>query len=242
MDRAMRASGGCAVGHVVDWVFDLDNTLYPASCNLFAQVDRRMGEFISRLLGVAVTEARRLQKQYFCQYGTTLRGLMIEHRVDPNAFLDYVHRIDVSPVPPSPPLEAALRRLEGRKIVFTNATRRHADNVLGRLGIGHHFHAIFDIVAAGYLPKPHPQTYAALLRQCAIVPGRAALIEDIARNLEPAAALGMTTVWVRSDSDWGRAGLEHGDGHIHHVADDLVAWLDGVAAARGGTARHRGGG
>jgi putative hydrolase of the HAD superfamily len=233
MQQSQQPAAGDAIGHVVDWVFDLDNTLYPASCNLFAQVDRRMGEFIGRLLGVAMVEARRLQKQYFRQYGTTLRGLMTEHRIDPDGFLDYVHRIDLGAVPPSPPLEAALGRIEGRKVVFTNATRRHAENVLGRLGVRHRFAAIFDIVDADYRPKPDPATYAALVTKCGIAPHRTALIEDIARNLGPAAALGMTTVWVRSDSDWGRAGLENGDEHIHHVADDLVAWLEGVAAARG---------
>ena len=209
---------------VETWIFDLDNTLYPASCNLFAQVDARMSAFIQELLSLDPGEARRVQKLYFREHGTTLRGLMDHHEVDPRAFLDYVHDIDFSVIPHAPGLEAALARLAGRKLVFTNATVPYAERVLGRLGITHHIEAIFDIVAADYRPKPEPDSYHQLVAEHAIDPQRAVLVEDIARNLAPAAALGMTTVWVPNEADWSNDGAE--DGHVHHVAEDLAAWLD----------------
>ncbi|HEX9771726.1 MAG TPA: pyrimidine 5'-nucleotidase [Kiloniellales bacterium] len=205
------------------WIFDLDNTLYPASCNLFAQVDARMSAFIQDLLSLGPGEARRIQKSYFREHGTTLRGLMDHHRVEPEAFLAYVHDIDFSVIPEAADLEAALARLAGRKLVFTNATVRYAEQVLARLGIAHHIEAIFDIVAAGYRPKPEPESYRRLIAEHGIDPRRAVLVEDIARNLAPAAALGMTTVWVPNAADWSRDGAE--DGHVHHVVQDLAAWL-----------------
>ena len=177
------------------WLFDLDNTLYPASCNLFDQVDQRIGAFIADLLQVDAAEAKRLQKHYFSQYGTTLRGLMDHHGIAPGAFLDYVHAIDVSPVPPSPALDAALRALHGRKLIFTNGSVAHAERVMARLGVAEHFTGVFDIVAANYQPKPNPATYAALIEQHRVDPRAAAMFEDIPRNLVPAAALGMTTTW-----------------------------------------------
>lgn len=213
------------------WVFDLDNTLYPASCNLFAQVDRRIGLFISERFGLSGEEARTLQKRLFREHGTTLRGLMVEHDIDPVPFLDFVHAIDTAPVPPSPRLDRALAALPGRKIIYTNGSARHAANVTGRLGIGRHFEAVFDIVAAGYVPKPDPRPYRQLIDTYAIPPERTVMVEDIARNLVPARALGMTTVWVRSEADWARpdrGGV--GDGsHIDHVVDDLPAWLEEIA-------------
>ena len=214
---------------VETWIFDLDNTLYPASCNLFSQVDARMSAFIQDLLSLEPGDARRVQKRYFREHGTTLRGLMDHHQVDPEAFLDYVHDIDFSVIPHAPGLEAALSRLAGRKLVFTNATVPYSKQVLGRLGISHHIEAIFDIVAADYRPKPEPACYRQLIEEHAIDPARAVLVEDIARNLAPAAALGMTTVWVPNDEDWSQDTAE--DGHVHHVAEDLAAWLEGLLAA-----------
>ena len=208
---------------IADWIFDLDNTLYPARCNLFAQVDRRIGQFIEGRLGLDRVEARALQKQYFHEHGTTLAGLMANHAVDPGAFLEFVHDIDVSPVPPSVELDQALARLPGRKFIFTNGSTAHANRVMGRLGVTHHFDGIFDIIAAGYRPKPDPETYDKLIRHHGIVPGKAAMIEDLPRNLRPAAALGMTTVLVLTGEEWAETDAA-GD-HIHHVTDDLVGWL-----------------
>lgn len=216
--------------HVTDWVFDLDNTLYPATCNLFAQVDVRIGQYIEALLDVDPVEARRVQKTYFRENGTTLRGLMDNHRIDPADFLNHVHAIDYSPVPPSPRLDRVLSDLGGRKFIFTNGSVRHAENVMDRLGVTHHFADIFDIVAADYQPKPEPEPYRELIRRYDLAPSTTVLFEDIARNLAPAAALGMTTVWVRTGVGWSADGAK--EDFVHHVTDDLVDWLLDVAAAR----------
>lgn len=213
--------------HVEVWVFDLDNTLYPAACNLFAQVDRLIGQFIQDFLRIDADAARRLQKQYYRQHGTTLKGLMDHHGVEPSVFLDFVHAIDVTPVPPSPDLDQALGRLPGRKIVFTNGSAKHAENVLARLGVGHRFAAIFDIVAADYFPKPEPFVYDILVRRHWIDPKRAVMVEDLAKNLLPAHQMGMTTVLVRTEAEWAQDGVA-GE-HVHHVTDDLVAWLGRIA-------------
>jgi putative hydrolase of the HAD superfamily len=210
------------------WIFDLDNTLYPASCNLFAQVDKHIGEFIGGLLSVDTAEAYRIQKQYFRDYGTSLRGLMIHHKVDPQAFLDFVHAIDVTPVQPSPALEQALGRLPGRKIVFTNGSAKHAENVMARLGVSHRFDAVFDIVAADYFPKPEPFVYDVLVRRHWIDPKRAVMVEDLAQNLLPAHEMGMATVLVRHAAEWAQGGVDAP--YVHHKTDDLVAWLSKVAA------------
>ncbi len=222
-----------ALDHVRDWVFDLDNTLYPADCRLFDQIDKRMGEFISGLLDLDLPAARRIQKDYFHHYGTTLRGLMDNHGVDPDHFLTYVHEIDCSVVPESPALVAVLDRLAGRKLVFTNGPHSHAKTVLERLGVHGHFDGIFDVADAGYIPKPDPQCYRSLISTHGIDPKGAILFEDIARNLEPAADFGMTTVLVTSAADRDTPpDLPQDADHIHHVTDDLVGWLERVAAAR----------
>lgn len=211
------------------WIFDLDNTLYPASCNLFDQVDKHIGEFIAGFLGIDPAEAYRIQKQYFRDYGTSLRGLMIHHDVDPQAFLDFVHAIDVTRVPPSPELDRALARLPGRKIVFTNGSAKHAENVMNRLGVSRHFEAVFDIAAAEYFPKPESFIYDILVRRHWIEPRRAVMVEDLPKNLLPAHEMGMTTVLVRSDAEWAADGAD-GE-HVHYVVDDLVAWLSDISAA-----------
>lgn len=210
--------------HIDTWIFDLDNTLYPASCRLFDQIDVKIGAFVSNLLGIDAAEARRIQKAYFYEYGTTLRGLMSEHKVAPEAFLDFVHDIDHSPVPANRLLDEALHALPGRKLIFTNGSVAHAENVMNRLGVAHHFEGVFDIVAAEYRPKPDPETYNALLRRHAVDPRTATLFEDLPQNLLPAHALGMTTILVKTDAEWAQPGAD-GD-HIHHMTDDLVLWLE----------------
>lgn len=210
------------------WVFDLDNTLYPATDKLFVQVSRRIRDYIARFLGLDADAAYRLQKDYFLRYGTSLRGMMTEHGMDPRPFLDYVHDVDITVIDPDPGLDAALSGLAGRKIIFTNASRDHAERVLGRLGVAGHFEAIFDVADSDFVPKPEPGPYTAMVRRHALAAAASAMVDDIARNLAPAAALGMTTVWLRNDSEWGRTGAA--DGHIDHVAENLVAWLEGVAA------------
>ncbi len=222
------------------WIFDLDNTLYPAHCNLFAQVDVRMGEFISNLLGVDRAEAKKIQKSYFRDYGTTLNGLMNCHGMAPGPFLDYVHDIDVGVVEPDATLDSVLGQLEGTKYVFTNGSVRHAENVLGRLGIQHHFTDIFDIVAADYVPKPAPDTYTRFLEAVSADPRRSAMFEDIARNLEHPHEIGMTTVLVRSPEELQGQQFNEWDGvgadqpHVHHVTENLSGFLAPLAAGRNG--------
>jgi putative hydrolase of the HAD superfamily len=214
------------------WLFDLDNTLYPARCNLFAQVDVRIGRYISDWLKVDLEEARRVQKQYWRDHGTSMRGMMSLHGVDPRHFLAFVHDIDYSPVPSSPELERSLAALPGRKIIFTAGDVAHAEKVMGRLGVAHHFEAIFDVEAGDYWPKPHRPIYDKLVAKHGVDPRRAAMIDDIAVNLRPAADMGMRTVWVRTEESVKRA-AEVDLGHIHHQTDDLATWLaDWVARRR----------
>jgi putative hydrolase of the HAD superfamily len=207
---------------VAAWVFDLDNTLYPAGSNLFAQVDERIGRFISERFGLGREEARALQKSMYRKYGTSLRGLMTEHGMDPKPYLDFVHDIDVSVVRPAPALDAALARLAGKKYVFTNGSTAHAERIMARLGVSHHFAAVFDVAAADYNPKPFPIAYDSMVRTLAIDPAGAVFADDIQRNLEPAARIGMTTVWIAEAT-------EPPADFVHHVAPDLAAWLTAIA-------------
>jgi putative hydrolase of the HAD superfamily len=209
---------------VETWVLDLDNTLYPASCRLFDQVEQRMGLFVQQLLDLSPADAKALQKQYFREHTTTLRGLMINHGVEPGDFLDFVHQIDVSGVHPDHRLNAALTALPGRKVIFTNGTVKHAENVLGRLGIGAHFDAMFDIADANFVPKPDLGSYRAMLERFGITGPTSAMIDDMPRNLQPAAELGMSTVWIQTHNDWAQA-LEDMS-FVHHATDDLAGWLN----------------
>ncbi len=223
--------------HVDTWIFDLDNTLYPASCRLFDQIDVRMGLFVAQLLNLEYDEAKRRQKELFYHHGTTLRGLMVEHGVNPDGFLDYVHDIDHTPVQPVPGLDEALHALPGRKLIFTNGTVAHAEKVLARLGITHHFGDIFDIVHSDFIPKPQPEPYRKFIAQTGITPRTSAMFEDIARNLEAPHQLGMTTVLVTAPENREAARLNGEDGgaalpHVHHVTGDLAGFLAQLAAPR----------
>src|ERR1700761_8993404 len=182
--------------HIETWVFDLDNTLYPHHLNLWHQVDERIRDFIVDFLKISRDDAFRLQKDYYLRYGTTLRGLMAEHGLEPDEYLELVHQIDHSPLTPNPGLGAAIGALKGRKFILTNGTRRHAEAVMARLQIGEHFDDIFDIHAAELEPQPQPRVYDRFLARHAIDPKRAAIFEDLARNLEVPHARGMTTVLV----------------------------------------------
>jgi putative hydrolase of the HAD superfamily len=217
-------------GDIETWIFDLDNTLYPASCRLFDQIHAKMTRFIADRLDLAPEAALVVQKSYFREHGTTLRGLMTVDRIDPEDFLAYVHEVDLSCVPANPTLAAALVNLPGRKIVHTNGSQRHAERLLDHLGIAGSFCAIFDIAAAGYEPKPAFAGYHELVRRHRVTPATAIMFEDMAKNLVPAAALGMTTAWIRNQVDWAAAGSK-GD-HVHHVVDDLGCFL-GAAASDG---------
>jgi putative hydrolase of the HAD superfamily len=224
----MPATHGRPLAEIETWIFDLDNTLYPASCRLFDQVHARMTRFIGDRLGLSPEAALTLQKSYFRTYGTTLRGLMTVNRIDPHDFLGYVHDIDLACVPADPVLVEALAALPGRKIVHTNGSVRHAERLLDHLGIAGSFCGIFDIAAAEFEPKPRLAGYRELQRRHQVMPGSALMIEDMAKNLVPAATLGMTTAWVSNAADWAAAGSD-GD-HIHHIVDNLGNFLSTVAA------------
>lgn len=222
-----------------DWVFDLDNTLYPAECDLFAQIDARMTEFVARYLDIDPIAAKSVQKHYYKTYGTTLNGLMREHAMPASAFLDYVHDLDYTPVLEAPALRAAIEALPGRKIVFTNGSRGHAERTLKALGLTDIFHDLFDIEATNYLPKPRREAFDALVDAHVVEPERAVMVEDLSRNLVTAHAMGFSTVLVWSWKDWSHepegarpAGpVTQTEDHVHHATDDLTAFLQAVAAA-----------
>jgi putative hydrolase of the HAD superfamily len=210
------------------WIFDLDNTLYPAWTDLFGQIDVRMGQFIADLLGCDAAEARRVQKMYFHDHGTTLAGLMHYHAVDPHDFLGFVHDIDTTVLKDAPPLADRLMALPGRRLVFTNGDAPYATKVMDALGITHCFEGMWDIHAMEYRPKPEPSAYTGLVEAFAIDPERAVFVEDSARNLGPAKAMGMQTVWLDLATEWGDRAKD--DAAIDVVIDDLVPWLDAVIA------------
>ena len=211
--------------HIREWIFDLDNCLYPASSGLFELIDERMGAYIQRLLDCDPVEARRVQKAHFHQHGTTLAGLMKDHSVDPNDFLDDVHSIPVDRVCRDDRLAAALGQLPGRKFVFTNGDAAYARRVLEAIGVHESFDELHDIHASSYRPKPDPHGYELLCERFGIEPGRALLADDMAANLAPAKALGMTTVWVDNGSERGTHGV--GD-FIDHRIDNVSDWLEQI--------------
>jgi putative hydrolase of the HAD superfamily len=221
-------------GHIETWVFDLDNTLYPHHLNLWQQVDDRIRQYIARFLNVTHEEAFRVQKNYYKRYGTTMRGLMTEHGLEPDDFLNFVHQIDHSPLEPNPTLGAALEKLPGRKLILTNGTRKHADAVMRRLAIHQHFEDIFDIVAAGLEPKPSPHTYDRFLAMHGVDPCRSAMFEDLARNLVVPHALGMITTLVVPEGtrevfreDWELEGRDAP--HVDYVTEHLSRFLADIS-------------
>ena len=216
------------LGHIRNWIFDLDNTLYPARTNLFARIDTRMTRFIADLLDLDEVEAHRIQKSYFLGHGTTLAGLMAEHQVDPHAFLDYVHDIEMDVLEEDAPLAAAIARLPGRKLVFTNGDKPYALKVLERLGLGGSFEAVHDLHAMNLVPKPAASAYRGLCDAFGLDPAQSLFAEDMARNLKPAKAIGMATLWVdngsEQDPDADRS-------FIDFTTTDLSAWLHDILEA-----------
>ena len=209
---------------VDSWVFDLDNTLYAVTPEMSLEINQLMSGFISGFLGVDGEEARRIQKAYFRQYGLTVRGLILNHELDPQDYMDHMSQMDLSQIGPDPRLARAIERLDGRKVIYTNAFGSHTETVLERLGMRDHFDVVHDIETADFLPKPHIDAYHDLCSRYDIDPSRSVMVEDTPHNLEPAAELGMTTVWIKTRVDWAQGG--DGAAYIHHVIDDLAAWLE----------------
>ena len=212
--------------HVRDWIFDLDNCLYPAGSKLFELIDERMTAYIQRLLDVDPVEARRVQKMHFHGSGTTLAGLMKHHDVDPHHFMGDVHDIPLDRLVRDDRLVASLAKLPGRKFIHTNGNADYEWKVLDRLGIAATVDHMHDIFAADLTPKPELHGYRKLLDQFEIEPTRAVMVEDMVRNLAPAKSLGMATVWVDNGSERGNHGFE--DAIVDHRITDVSEWLESI--------------
>ena len=218
--------------HIQNWIFDLDNTLYPADVAFFDQIVRKMNGFVSRYLSLEPEAALHLQKEYLSEYGTTLSGMMAVHGMDPAVFLDYVHDVDLTFLKPNPTLREHIAALPGRKFIYTNGSKAHAKNVAGHLNLFDLFDGHFGIEDGGYIPKPKRAPYETFLDVFDIDPTKAIFFEDNMRNLEVPKAMGMTTVLVTSDEDWSHepeaarpAGAGAAAEYVDHVTDDLAAWL-----------------
>jgi putative hydrolase of the HAD superfamily len=220
--------------HVTDWIFDLDNTLYRADNGIFAQIESRMTDFVERHLGLPRDEARIIQKALYRQHGTTLNGLMREHDVNAEDYLDYVHDIDLGDLAPDDRLVAAIAALPGQRFVFTNGCRNHAARILARIGLEALFDAVWDIRSMNFVPKPQAAAYASVVAAGVVDAARAAMFDDIPRNLVAARALGMTTVWLRNDdSPWSQHGpqMEVAPGDISFETTDLTDFLHSIRTA-----------
>ena len=186
------------------WIFDLDNTLYSGKTRVFEQVDKKMSEYISKKLNVSTAEAKEIQKNYFHEYNTTLNGMIKNHKIDADEFLEFVHNIDIDFLKKDLILGEELKKLDGKKIIFTNGPRKHALNVTKRIGIDQYFDDIFDIIDSEFVPKPAIQPYKKLVEKHKIDPKLCGFVEDIARNLKPAYEMGMKTVWIENDEPWAK--------------------------------------
>nr|WP_314262534.1 pyrimidine 5'-nucleotidase [uncultured Devosia sp.] len=220
-----------SLSHITDWVFDLDNTLYPRTCNLFAQIDIRITNYVMDLTQLDFDAARVLQKTYYRDFGTTLNGLMHQHKVDPDHFLNTVHAIDYSPVDAHPDLVDAIRALPGRKFILTNGDVSHARSVLKRLGGDDIFEHVHDIRAMTYVPKPHREAYDGFFALHDIDPRKAVMFDDLEKNLVVPHDVGMSTVHVVAGEDYAHEQIDAWEmaratgPHVHHITDDLAKFL-----------------
>ena len=205
------------------WIFDLDNTLYSGKTKVFEQVDKKMSKFISEKLNVSIDEAKKIQKNYFYEYNTTLNGMIKNHKIDANEFLEFVHDINIDFLKKDLKLNEELKKLNGKKIIFTNGSRKHAINVTERIGINQHFDDVFDIVDSDFVPKPAKEPYNKLVEKHKIDPKLCAFIEDIARNLKPAYEMGMKTVWIENDEPWAKKFSD--SDFIDYKTNDLSEFL-----------------
>ena len=208
------------------WIFDLDNTLYSGDTKVFDQVDKKMSKFISEKLNVSVDEAKKIQKNYFHEYNTTLNGMIKNHKINANEFLEFVHDVDLDFLKANKPLEQEITNLNGKKFIFTNGSKAHAANVTKRIGIENLFDGVFDIVESDFIPKPSIEPYKKIIEKFKIEPQYSIFIEDIARNLKPAHELGMKTVWIKNDEPWA-AKFSESD-FINYKTDNLAKFLKDV--------------
>lgn len=219
-----------------DWVFDLDNTLYPAHCDLFPQIQAKMNEYVANFLDLPKDQARAVQKDYYVKYGTTLNGLMTHHDIDPHHYLHHVHDIDYSKISPDALLRNAINALPGRKMVFTNGSRKHAENAVKALGLDGIFHDLVDIAATDFTPKPDIKAFEAMITAHNINPKTSVMVEDLSKNLLTAHKMGFATILVWSDKIWhdepkGHAPAGQSDSkkeHIHFATNNLGDFLQDV--------------
>ena len=205
------------------WLFDLDNTLYSGKTKVFEQVDKKMSKYISEKLNVSIEEAKKIQKNYFYEYNTTLNGMIKNHKIDANEFLDFVHDIDIDFLKKDLLLAEELKKLSGKKIIFTNGSRKHAINITKKIGVEQYFDDIFDIVDSNFIPKPSIEPYKKLIEKHKIDPNLCVFIEDIARNLKPAYEMGMKTIWIENDEPWAK---EFSDSNfINYKTNNLTEFL-----------------
>ena len=210
------------------WIFDLDNTLYSADSGIFQQVHQLMGEFIANNLNMEISEAKKLQSKYYKQHGTTLRGMMDNHGVDPDFFLDEVHRLDYSIVGPNQLLNDELEKLEGRKIIYTNANEKHVLDVLKRINLSDYFDEIFDIKLANYIPKPEIKPYEQIIELFKIDASSSAMFDDIAKNLVPAKKVGFTPIWIDAGYENFSDDIEASKDYLDYETRNLSLFLKDV--------------
>ena len=210
------------------WIFDLDNTLYSADSGIFQQVHKLMGEFISKNLEIDMQDAKKLQSKYYKQHGTTLRGLMDNHGIDPDFFLDEVHRLDYSIVGANKMLNEELHKLKGKKIIYTNANKKHAEDVLKRIDLTNYFDEIFDIKMANYIPKPEIKPYEQIIDLFDIDPNTSAMFDDIAKNLVPAKKVGFTPVWIDAGYENFSDDIQASKNYLDYQTRDLSLFLKDV--------------
>ena len=205
------------------WLFDLDNTLYSGQTKVFDQVDKKMSSFISKKLDINLEKAKKIQKEYFHKYSTTLSGLIKHHKIDADEFLEFVHDVDLSFLKQDKDLENEISKIEGKKIIFTNGSKAHAVNVTKKIGIDKLFDGVFDIVESNFIPKPSIEAYKMLIEKYKIEPQYCILVEDIARNLKPAYELGMKTVWIKNDEPW--ASEFSNESFVNYTTENLANFL-----------------
>ena len=214
--------------NVDTWIFDLDNTLYSADSGIFQQVSELMGKFVSKYLNIDIKEAKKIQGKYYRKHGTTLRGMMDNHGVDPDTFLNEVHQLDYSIVEPNHKLNEELAKLKGKKIIYTNANQKHVNEVLVRLELTNMFDAIFDIKMANYIPKPEERPYKQIIEKFSINPSSTAMFDDIAKNLVPAKNLGFTSIWINAGHENFSDDIKNSKNFLDFKTNDLSLFLDEV--------------
>ena len=205
------------------WLFDLDNTLYSGDTKVFDQVDKKMSSFISEKLNVSLEDAKKIQKNYFHEYNTTLNGMIKNHNINAEEFLEFVHDVDLNFLEKNQNLQNELTNLVGKKYIFTNGSKAHASNVTKRIGIENLFDGVFDIVDSDFIPKPSIEPYKKIIQKYGIDPEYCIFIEDIARNLKPAYELGMKTVWIINKEPW--AAKFSNENFINYKTDNLSEFL-----------------